>query len=203
METTSEAITTQATTWGASIWLGGILLVVLAIVAWYLIVLYNKLIKLRTQVENAFSDVDVHLKSRFNLVENLVQTVKGYATHEQELLENVTKARSIYNNATGPDEKIEADNMLTWTLKTLFSVAESYPDLKANASFLSLQQKLSDLEENIAWARRYYNAAVKDFNITLQSFPANLIWGILWFTIKKFFEIAEAEKAVPKVDFGA
>ena len=167
-----------------------------------LVILYNKLVRLKNNVENSFADIDVQLKARFNLVDNLVNTVKGYAKHEKEVLENVTKARTSFMDAKGPKGKMEADNMLTGALKSLFAVAENYPDLKANANFLELQEELSDLENKIAAARRYYNSSIREYDNALEVFPSSIIANIFNFKkMKNYFEAEEEEKKVPKVDF--
>lgn len=165
--------------------------------------IYNKLVGMKNTVENALSDIDVQMKKRFDLVDNLVNTVKWYAKHEQETLNQVTAARIGFMNATTTEEKLEANNQLTNTLKTLFAVSEAYPDLKANAGFLSLQAELSALEEAIASARRYLNATIREYNTALQSFPNNIIAGIFGFKNQtNYFEITnEEEKQAPKVQF--
>lgn len=140
--------------------------------------IYNKLVGMKNTVDGSFADIDVQMKKRFDLVENLVNTVKGYATHEKETLAQVTAARSGYMNATTTEQKVEAANMLTSTLKTLFAVSEAYPDLKANAGFISLQSQLSELENDIASARRYFNATIREYNTALEKFPNNLIAGV-------------------------
>ncbi len=170
------------------------------VVALWLIFTYNGLITLKNRVDEAWSDIDVQLKRRYDLIPNLINTVKGYATHERELLEKVTEARSKAMQA-GDDGKAEAENMLTGALKSLFAVAENYPDLKANQNFLELQRELSDTENKIQASRRFYNGNVRDFNTKLQTFPTNLIGGILRFTERKFFEAAEGEKAPVQVSF--
>jgi len=167
-----------------------------------LVIAYNKLVRLKNNVENAFADIDVQLKNRFDLVENLVSTVKGYAKHEKEVLEGVTNARTSFMDAKDTQGKMEADNMLTWALKSLFAVAENYPDLKANQNFLQLQQELSDLENKIASARRYYNSAIREYDNALEAFPSNIIAGMFNFKkMKNYFEASTEEKAVPKVSF--
>lgn len=165
--------------------------------------IYNKLIGMKNTVENALSDIDVQMKKRFDLVDNLVNTVKGYATHEKETLTKLTEARSGYMNASTTEEKLEANNQLTNTLKTLFAVSEAYPDLKANAWFISLQTELSRLEETIASARRYLNATIREYNTALEVFPNNIIATIFGFKNQtNYFEITnEEEKNVPKVQF--
>lgn len=167
------------------------------------VVIYNKLVRLRNTVESSWSDIDVHLKKRYDLVPNLVETVKGYATHERTVLENVTAARSQAMQAGSPEEKAAAENMFRSTLKTLFAVAEAYPDLKANANFTQLQSQLRDIEDNIEYARRYYNAVVRDYNTLTESFPSNLVASRFGFHKREFFELESAatERSPVKVDF--
>jgi LemA protein len=145
------------------------------IVIGYAISIYNKLTRLRNTSQSAWSDIDVQLKKRYDLIPNLVETVKGYATHERTLLEKLTAARSVGMQASGPVETAHAENLFRDTLKSLFAVAEAYPDLKANQSFQQLQTQLKDLEDGIESARRYYNAVVRDFNTAIEQFPSNLI----------------------------
>ena len=147
----------------------------IAIVIIWFIATYNGLIRLRNRTEEAWSDIDVQLKRRYDLIPNLVETVKGYATHERELFENVTKARSNAMQATTPEEQGKAENMLAGTLKSLFAVAENYPDLKANQNFLQLQDELADVENKIAAARRFFNNSVQEYNTYIQIFPNNII----------------------------
>ncbi len=176
--------------------LGLILLLVIVF-----IVYYNKFIKMKNQTEEAWSGIDVQLKRRYDLIPNLVETVKGYASHEKETLENVTKYRNMAMNAQTVKEKAQAENMLTGALKTLFAVAEAYPNLKANENFLELQRTLSEIEDSIQLARRYYNANARDFNILVESFPSNIIAGMFGFKKFDFFEIAETEREPVKVKF--
>jgi LemA protein len=150
----------------------GIIIVILVI---YIIGLYNGLVTLKHNIDNAFADIDVQLKQRMDLIPNLVETVKGYATHEQGTLEKVIEARTKYMNAGSLEDKLGASDMLSGALKSLFALSENYPDLKANTNFLQLQSELSDLENKIAAARRYYNSAIKEYNVALESFPSNLI----------------------------
>lgn len=175
--------------------------VIIAIIIIFVIGAYNGFIKLRNLCDNAWSDVDVQLKRRYDLIPNLVSTVKGYASHEKEVLENVTKARAEATTAKTPGEQSKAENMLTGALRQLFAVAENYPQLKANTNFLDLQKNLSEIEDNIQNARRYYNAVVRDNNIKVESFPSNIIANIFGFKKREFFEMAEGERAVPKVEF--
>jgi LemA protein len=182
-----------------------ILWVVIALIAvaiFWLIGVYNSLIRLRNQTDEAWSDIDVQLKRRYDLIPNLVETVKGYAKHERELFENVTKARTAAMGAQGIAEKGKAENMLAGTLKSLFAVAENYPDLKANQNFLKLQDELADTENKIQAARRFYNGNVRDFNTKTQIFPNNMIAGMMGFKDYEFFEIEEAGEREPvKVNF--
>ena len=171
------------------------------IVIWA-ISLYNRLVSLKNNRENAFADIDVQLKLRFDLVENLVNTVKGYATHEKETLQNLSDARTSFLQANGVEGKLEANNQLTGALKTLFAVAENYPDLKANQNFLELQTELSDIENKLAAARRFFNSATREYNTSIQSFPSNLIANHFGFTQVEFFELDdEAAKSAPRVQF--
>jgi len=169
----------------------------------YAIALYNKLIRLRNTVRSSWSDIDVQLKKRYDLVPNLVETVKGYASHEKSVFENVTKARSMAMHAATPADKAKAESFLSDTLKSLFALAEAYPDLKANANFMQLQAQLKELEDNIEYARRYYNAVVRDFNITVESFPSNIIASSFGFKQEEFFELEapEIERKPVKVSF--
>jgi LemA protein len=178
-----------------------IALAVLIIVAG--IVIYNKLVRLRTTVKSSWSDIDVHLKKRYDLVPNLIETVKGYATHEKSVLENVTLARAAAMKASSPADKAKAENMFTETLKSLFAVAEAYPQLRANENFMQLQQQLKELEDNIEYARRYYNAVVRDYNIMTETFPSNIVAGQFRFEKSEFFELEEAgvERKPVKVSF--
>lgn len=176
--------------------------VVLAIVlALWAVGVYNTLIAKRISVEEQFSSIDTELKKRYDLIPNLVETVKGYATHEKEVFEKVTQARSQAMQAGTPGDRLAAENMLTQSLKSLFAVAESYPDLKANTNFLQLQETLGTVEEDINVSRQGYNAVVKEYMTALQTFPTVLIAGLLGFAAKPFFEIPEAERANVQVKF--
>ncbi|MCK4520901.1 LemA family protein [Candidatus Parcubacteria bacterium] len=178
-----------------------ILIVAVGITLW-LIITYNGLIKLRTRSKEAWSDIDVQLKRRYNLIPNLVETVKGYATHERELFQKVTEARTQAMGATGIKEKGQAENMLSDTLKSLFAVAENYPQLRASENFVELQRELRDTEDKIQASRRFYNTNVRDLNIKIQSFPVNLIAKKFGFIKMDFFEIEEAAAREPvKVNF--
>ncbi len=163
----------------------------------WIVAIYNGLIKLKNRTNEAWSDIDVQLKRRYNLIPNLVETVKGYAKHERELFEKVTEARTRAMSAKTVKEQGESENMLAGTLKSLFAVAENYPDLKANENFLELQRELSDTENKIQASRRFYNGNVRDFNIKIQVFPNNLIAGMLKFNKREFFEIEEEAERKP------
>lgn len=167
------------------------------------IYLYNRLVSLRNTVKSSWSDIDVQLKKRYDLVPNLVEVVKGYAAHEKSLFEKVTEARSMAIRASSPAKKAQAEDMFRETLKSLFAVAEAYPDLKANANFMQLQSQLKDLEDNIEYARRYYNAVVRDYNIHTESVPSNLIASLFRFGKEEFFglEAPELERKPVRVSF--
>ena len=181
--------------------IGIIVIVALAVVVLWVIALYNGLIKLKNRVEEAWSDIDVQLKRRHDLIPNLINTVKGYAAHEKEVFEKVTEARTRAMGAGTAHDKGEAENMLSGALKSLFAVAEAYPDLKANQNFLELQRELTDTEDKIQASRRFYNGNVRDFNTKLQVFPTNMMAGALGFKEREFFEAEEGEKALPEVKF--
>jgi len=171
-----------------------ILLGVIVLSVVWVISMYNGLVKLKVRVEEAWADIEVQLKRRYNLIPNLVNTVKGYATHEKELFENVTKARANAMNAQGVEEKGKAENMLSGTLKSLFAVAENYPNLKANENFLSLQADLTDTEDKIMYSRRFYNGNVRDLNTKIQIFPSNIIANSFGFKMREMFEVENAEE---------
>ncbi len=182
-----------------------ILFVVAAIIFLWVIGVFNSLIRLKNRAKEAWADIDVQLKRRYDLIPNLVETVKGYAAHERELFQKVTEARANAMTAeqSGDPKKIgAAENVLSGTLKTLFAVAESYPDLKASQNFLELQRELADTEDKIQAARRFYNANVRDLNTKIEIFPANIIASIFNFKKIEFFELTEpAQREVPKVSF--
>ena len=159
------------------------------------IALYNSLVKSKIRVEEAWSDITVQLKRRYDLIPNLINTVKGYAKHEKSVFEEVTKTRANAMNAQGPAEQAKAENMFSEALKSLFAVSEAYPDLKANQNFQDLQAELVDTEDKIQAARRFYNGAVRDFNIKIKTFPNILFAGMLGFTTREFFEVEEGESA--------
>lgn len=178
-----------------------IVLIVLAVIVVGIILTYNSLIQSRNRVDEASSDIDVQTKRRYDLIPNLIETVKGYAKHEKSVLENVTKARTAAMGAKGLEEKGKAENMLSGALKSLFAVAENYPDLKANKNFEKLQDELTDTEDKIQASRRFYNGNVRDFNTKIQVFPTNLFAQMLGFKKYEFFEAEEGEKENVKVDF--
>lgn len=179
-----------------------ILLGLLALVIFWLVGTFNGLVKLRNRAQEAWSDIDVQLKRRYNLIPNLVETVKGYASHEKQLFEKVSEARSRAMGATTPQEKAQAENVLTSTLKTLFAVSEAYPELKASTNFLELQRELRDTEDKVQAARRFYNGNVRDMNIKIETFPARMVAGMFGFKRMELFEIEEAaEREAPEVKF--
>ena len=179
-----------------------IILGLLVVVILWFVFTYNRLITLRNRTKEAWSDIDVQLKRRYNLIPNLVETVKGYAAHERELFEKVTEARTKAMGATNLKEKAEAENALSSTLKTLFAVAENYPQLRASENFLELQRELRDTEDKIQAARRFYNTNVRDLNIKIESFPAKIVASLFGFKKMDFFETEEpAAKEPVKVSF--
>lgn len=179
-----------------------ILLGIIVIVSFYVIMQYNRIIALKNNRIQSFSDIDVQLKLRFDLVENLVNTVKWYASHEKETIENVTRARTSFMNAQNIDDKMDASNMLTSTLKSLFAISENYPDLKANSNFAQLQTELSDIENKLAASRRFFNSATKEYNTHIEMFPGNIIASLFHFSRESSFEIENAEEKInPKVQF--
>ena len=171
-----------------------IFLGILVVIVILLIGMYNSLVQLRVRCDNAWSDIDIQLKRRHDLIPNLVETVKGYATHEKGTFENIAKFRSQAMQATTPGDKAEAENQLSGALKSLFAVAENYPQLKASEEFTQLQGSLSQTEDTIQNARRYYNAVVRDYNTRIQSFPANMIAGSFGFQTRQFFELSSPEE---------
>lgn len=181
-----------------------VLIVVLLAVLW-LVASYNTLVRLRVSRENAFANIDIQLKQRYDLIPQLVSTVKGYATHERELLESVTRARTAAMSATTTNEKIEADNVLSNALAGLRVSLEAYPDLKANQNFLQLQGEISDIENKLAAARRFFNSTTRELNVTVQSFPTNLLAGMFGFKTEPMFEISANERAqhekAPEIKF--
>ncbi len=172
-----------------------IILGIVAVVVLWVVFTYNGFITLKNRAQEAWADIDVQLKRRYDLIPNLIETVKGYAAHEREALQNVTEARSKAMQAGTLAEHAQAENMLTDTLKSLFAVAEAYPDLKANQNFLELQRELSDTENKIQAARRFYNQNVMALNTGLEQFPGNIIGGGFKFEKREFFELSESEQA--------
>ena len=184
--------------------IGLIVLGVLVLVVVMVVAAYNRLVELRNRYKNAFSQIDVQLKRRYDLIPNLVETVKGYAGHEKGTLEAVINARNRAMSATSPGDKAQAENMLSGALKSLFALAEAYPQLRAIESFTSLQNSLSQIEDTVQNARRYYNAVVRDLNTKIQQFPTNIFANMLGFKPREFFEVtAAAEREAPKVSFNA
>ncbi len=178
-----------------------ILIGVLILLVVYFVATYNGFIVLKTRIQEAFSGIDVQLKRRSDLIPNLVETVKGYAKHEKSVFEDVTKARSALMSAEGPKEKAEANNMLTGALKSLFAVAEAYPDLKASQNFQDLQRQLEDTEDKIAYSRQFYNSNVLDYNTKVQTFPSNFLANMFSFKLEEFFEAAQEERKKVDVKF--
>lgn len=181
---------------------GWIILGAVVLIAFFAIVVYNGLIQLKNKVDEAWADIETQLKRRYDLIPNLVETVKGYAGHEKGTLENVIKARNMAMNAGTFADKAQAENALSGTLKSLFALAENYPDLKANQNFLDLQQTLKEIEEHLQLSRRYYNATVRDFNNKVEIFPNNIFAGIFNFKRRDFFQTdSEEERKNVKVSF--
>jgi len=189
--------------------LGGMAMVVLLVIGGlalllvgWLVLTYNGLVRLRNGVKNAWAQIDVQLRRRYDLIPNLVETVKGYAAHEKETFENVVKARQAGIDASNIKEQGQAENMITGALRQLFALSEAYPDLKANTNFLALQEELASTENKIGFARQYYNDAVQTFNTRQQMFPANMVARMMGFEPSDFFELEEAEmREAPKVQF--
>jgi LemA protein len=180
----------------------GLIVVVVGLVL-YLMVAYNGLVRLKVQCDNAWSDIDVQLKRRYDLIPNIVEIVKGYAAHEKGTLEAVVSARNQAMTAQGPAAKGEAEGMLTGALRQVFALAEAYPQLRAVESFTQLQNTLNQIEDTLQNARRYYNAVVRDFNTMIEQFPSNIVAGMGHFKEREFFQVsAQAEREVPKVSFG-
>ena len=179
-----------------------VLIAIVVVVAITVALLYNGLVRRRNQVDNAWSQIDVQLKRRHDLIPNLVEAVKDYMSYEQETLTKVTDARAaaVSAGSQGPEAQARAENALTQSLRSLFAVAENYPDLKANQNVLSLQEELTTTENKISFARQFYNDSVMTFNMMIQQFPSNLIAGMFNFSPRQFFQAEEADKEVPKVD---
>jgi LemA protein len=186
---------------------GPIVIIVIVVLALFFVFLlwrtYNGLVRSRVRVKEAWAGIDVQLKRRSSLIPNLVETVKGYASHEKEVFENVTRARAMLDNAQGAKQAAQADNILTGTLRSLFAVAENYPDLKANQNFLELQRELTDTEDKIAYARQFYNTNVSGYNQTIQVFPNVILAGMFRFTAAEFYEAEEEARQDVKVSFSA
>src|SRR6476660_6536608 len=181
---------------------GMIILGLLVLIAVFAIGMYNGLVRLKVQTDNAWADIDVQLKRRYDLIPNLVETVRGYAAHEKGTLEAVINARNRAMTATGPVDKAQAENQLSGALKSLFALSEAYPQLRAIEGFTSLQNSLTQIEDTVQNARRYYNAVVRDLNTKIQQFPTNFLAGMLGFKTRVFFEVtASAEREAPKVSF--
>ncbi|MFH0971471.1 MAG: LemA family protein [Candidatus Micrarchaeota archaeon] len=177
------------------------LLAVLFLLVLWIVLTFNSLVRLRNEIEGAWSQIDVQLKKRYDLIPNLVETVKGYARYEKSVFENVTKARAMMANAGSISEKAQADNMLTGALKSLFAVAENYPSLKANENFKQLQEELSGIESKIAYARQFYNDNVLGYNTKIQTVPSNIVAGMLGFPKRDYFKVEGAEREPVKVQF--
>jgi len=181
--------------------LSPVLLIIIAVVALAVVLIYNSLVALRNRIDNAWRQIDVQLKRRYDLIPNLVETVKGYAKHEKSTFEMVTKARSQLMGAGTMKDRAAANDMLTNALKSLFAVAEAYPQLRANENFKMLQEELAGTESKIAYARQFYNDGVMEYNIKIQSFPSNLIAGAFGFTQREYFEAEEKAREAVKVSF--
>ena len=181
------------------------MLALIVVLALFVVAMYNRLVTLRQRVREAWSDIDVQLKRRYDLIPNLIETVKGYAAHEKGVFEAVTQARAnaISAGATGsPEQRAQAENVLTGALRSVFAVAEAYPQLQASQNFRDLQEQLSATEDKIAFARRFYNGNVRDYNTSLQTFPTTVLAGMFGFTAEQYFELADAaEREAPKVSF--
>jgi LemA protein len=178
-----------------------VLIALVVLVLLYAMVTYNGLVRLRNRIQNAWAQIDVQLRRRYDLIPNLVETVKGYATHEKGTLEAVTQARANAINAQGPVAQAEAENQISGALKSLFAVSEAYPDLKANQNFLSLQEELSGTEGRISYARQYYNDAVLRLNTKIQSFPSNILAGMFGFKEHEYFEADDTSRGPVSVQF--
>ena len=178
-----------------------ILLGIVAVLVLYAILMFNRLVRTRVRVDNAWSQIDVQLRRRYDLIPNIVESVKGYAAHEREVFEEVTRARSQAQSATGVQGQAQAENELTRSIRQLLAVAENYPDLKASQNFLALQEELSGTESKIAYARQYYNDQVRLLNTAIQSFPSSVLATTFHFTPREFFDIEDAVRAPVQVDF--
>jgi len=179
-----------------------VLLVIIVVLALWAVSMYNSLVRYRNEISNSWAQIDVQLKRRTDLIPNLVETVKGYASHERETLERVIQARNMAVNATNLEDRVQGENMLSGALKSLFAVAEQYPDLKANQNFLALQEELTSTENKVAFARQFYNDRVLTYNNQRETFPSNIIAGMFNFEQKPFFEVVTPEeRQAPKVSF--
>ncbi|WP_299838613.1 LemA family protein [uncultured Tenacibaculum sp.] len=180
----------------------GVVIAIAILLFFYGISIYNSLVRKKNEMQEGWSSIDVFLKKRYDLIPNLMETVKGYAKHEKELFENITKARNLAQNATSVNEQGQAENSLKNSMMNLFAIAENYPELKANQNFSELQNELTSLEEEIEMARRYYNGTVKDNNISIESFPSNIIANMFTFKKGEFFEIGDStERKAVKIEF--
>ena len=179
-----------------------IIVILVIVVIGYVVITYNGLVSMRNRIENAWAQIDVQLKRRYDLIPNLVETVKGYASHERETLEAVVRARNMAMSAQGPQDQAAAENMITGALKSVFALSEAYPDLKANQNFLNLQEELTGTEGRIAYARQFYNDSVYRYNTKIQSVPSNLIANQFSFDEREYFEVDEGSRDNIQVDFG-
>jgi LemA protein len=180
-----------------------IILAIVVLAGIYALITYNGLVSLRNRIENAWAQIDVQLKRRYDLIPNLVETVKGYASHERDTLEAVIQARNTAMAAEGPHDQAEAENMITGALKSVFALSEAYPDLKANGNFLNLQEELTGTEGRIAYARQFYNDTVFRYNTKIQSVPANILANQFSFSEREYFEVDDAARGNVQVDFGS
>jgi LemA protein len=178
-----------------------VVIVIVVLIVLVFVVGYNGLVRLRNRIDNAWSQIGVQLERRHDLIPNLIETVKGYAAHEKSTFEAVVAARNSAMQAQGPEQQAQAENVLTGALKSLFALAEAYPDLKANTSFLSLQEELTSTEDRIAYARQFYNDNVVKYNTKIQSIPSNIIAGMFSFTPREYFKAEDGATEVPKVEF--
>jgi LemA protein len=183
------------------LWIGLIVVIIIVIIILIFLSYYNRIIRLENRIDNSWAQIDVQLKRRADLIPNLMETVKGYMKHEKEVLENVTKARSALMNAKSPQENIDADNMLTGALKSLFAVSENYPDLKANKNFLNLQDELTHTEDKIAYSRQHYNDSVLAFNNTIETFPGVIFARRMGKKEREMLQIPDESRELPKVKF--
>ena len=178
-----------------------VILVIVVILVLFLVAAFNGLVRLRNRVDNAWAQIDVQLKRRYDLIPNLVETVKGYAAHERQTLEAVIQARNMAMSAQGPAQQAQAENMISGALKSLFALSEAYPDLKANQNFLNLQEELTGTEGRIAYARQFYNDTVQKYNTKIQTFPTVIIAGMFHFTAREYFEAEDASREAVHVSF--